>query len=103
MASYDLDRFKEFVTSDAFNEVYDVPEDVKQKIQADEIELMQFGYRLLRQVMFNEPSIDMRSDALDKRLARKQEREAFMDEIAAKIGPLETEAVDKDDKYNHVD
>lgn len=101
MASYDLDRFKEFVTSDAFNEVYDLPDELKHKIQTDEIELMQFGFRLLRQVMFNEPSIETKPDALDKRLARKQEREIVLDEIVAKLGPMESIA--PDDKYNHVD
>jgi len=101
MASYDIDRFKEFVTSDGFNEVYDIPEDEMQKISNDDVELMQFGYRLIRQVMFDEPSIATKADALDKRLARKQEREAFMDGIVAKLGPLES--VTPDDKYNHLD
>ncbi len=101
MASYDLDRFKDFVTSDSFNEVYDLPEELKQKIQTDEVELMQFGFRLIRQVMFNEPSIETKPDAMDKRLARKQEREAVLDEIVAKLGPMEQIA--PDDKYNHVD
>lgn len=76
MACYDLDRFRNFVASDAFNEVYDLPDDLKQKIAEDEIELMQFGFRFLRQVMFSEESIAMKSDAYDKRLAKKQEREA---------------------------
>ncbi|TCV79122.1 YkgJ family cysteine cluster protein [Sulfurirhabdus autotrophica] len=101
MASYDVDRFKEFVTSDAFNEVYDIPEDEMKKIANDDVELMQFGYRLIRQVMFDEPSIATKTDALDKRLARKKEREEFMDGIVAKLGPLES--VTPDDKYNHLD
>jgi hypothetical protein len=76
MACYDLDRFRDFVFSDSFNEVYDLPDDLKKTIAEDEIELMQFGFRFLRQVMFSEESIAMKSDAFDKRLAKKQEREA---------------------------
>jgi Fe-S-cluster containining protein len=99
MVCYDLDRFQEFVTSPAFKDIYDIPTDLQQKIETDQIELMQFGFRLLRQVLFNEMSIDIKADALDKRLARKQEREAMLDEIAAKIGPIEGTREDPNDKY----
>jgi hypothetical protein len=37
---------------------------------------MQFAFRFLRQTMFGEETIKMKADALDKRLARKREREA---------------------------
>lgn len=76
MACYDLDRFRDFVNSDAFSEVYDLPGDLKQKIAADEVELMQFGFSFLKQVMFGEEFINMKADAYDKRLEKKQEREA---------------------------
>jgi Fe-S-cluster containining protein len=99
MVCYDLDRFREFVCSDAFHAVYDLPADLRHEIENDEVALMQFGFRLLRQVLFHEPSIPIRPDALEKRLARKQEREARLDEIAAKIGPLEGVMVDPNDKY----
>lgn len=73
MACYDLDRFREFVISSPFNETYDLSEELKQQILSDETELMQFGFRFLRQVMFGEESIPVRSDALEKRAARKSE------------------------------
>lgn len=103
MACYDLDRFRDFVTSDAFNDVYDIPEDLKQKIQSDEIALMELGFRLLRQVMFNEMSIPIKADAMEKRLARKKEREAVLDEIAKKVGPIEGATADPNDKYLQTD
>jgi Fe-S-cluster containining protein len=99
MACYDLDRFREFVTSTSFNELYDLPQDLQQQIRTDDIALMDFGFRLMRQVMFNEMSIDIKPDAMEKRLARKQEREKMLDEIAAKVGPIEGTQVDPDDKY----
>ncbi len=76
MACYDLDRFRDFVASAAFNETYDIPWDEMQKILGTDTELMLFAFRFLRQTMFGEETITMKSDALDKRLARKQEREA---------------------------
>lgn len=103
MACYDLDRFREFVTSPSFTELYDLPADLQQQIATDDIALMQFGFRLLRQVMFNEMSIAIKPDALEKRLARKKEREAMLDEIAAKVGPIEGTRVDPNDKYNQID
>lgn len=90
MACYDIDRFREFVKSDSFNEIYDLPADLKETILGDEIELMKFGFRFLRQVMFGEDEgIAMHSDALDKRLARKREIEeerAEMESDAAARG-----------------
>jgi hypothetical protein len=103
MACYDIDRFRDFVSSPSFNEVYDLPTELKEKIQSDDVELLQFGYRFLRQVMFDEPSIDTKADALDKRLARKEERNVVMEEIVAKLGPLDSPPVEEFDKYKFVD
>jgi len=103
MACYDIDRFREFVSSPSFNEVYDLPTELKEKIQSDDVELLQFGYSFLRQVMFDEPSIDTKADALDKRLARKEERNVVMEEIVAKLGPLDSPPVEEFDKYKFVD
>lgn len=100
IACYDLDRFREFVTSPGFNEVYLLDDALKQEIATDDVALMQFAFRLLRQVLFNELTIDTKDDALDIRLARKKEREAKLDEIAAKVGPIEYTRADPNDKYN---
>jgi Fe-S-cluster containining protein len=76
MACYDLDRFRDFVASTAFNEVYDIPWDEMQKFLSTDEELMLFAFRFLRQTMFGEETIKMKADAYDKRLARKKERDA---------------------------
>ena len=47
-----------------------------QNILSTDTELMLFAYRFLRQTMFGEESILMKTDALDKHLARKRERDA---------------------------
>jgi len=99
MACYDLDRFRQFVESPSFREVYDLDDAAMAKILGSEVELMQFGFQLIRQVMFSEPSIPIKTDALDKRLARKAERTAIMDEITAKIPAEAIQHGDPNDKY----
>jgi Fe-S-cluster containining protein len=76
MACYDLDRFRAFVASEPFGETYAVPDEELKEILLDDANLMQFAFRFLRQVMFGEETIEMKADALDKRLARRRERDA---------------------------
>jgi len=80
MACYDLDRFRDFVASTAFNEVYDIPWNEMQKILSTDTELMLFAFQFLRQTMFGEESIKMKADAFEKRLARRREIEAVRKE-----------------------
>ena len=103
MACYDLDRFRDFVASASFNDVYDLPAETRAKIHGDELVLMDFAFQLMRQVMFNEMTIPIKADAMDKRQARKQEREKVLDEIAARVGPIEGTRDDPNDKYKQID
>jgi Fe-S-cluster containining protein len=80
MACYDLDRFRDFVASTAFNEVYDIPWNEMQKILSTDSELMLFAFQFLRQTMFGEETIKMKADAFEKRLARRREIEAVRKE-----------------------
>jgi len=73
MASYDLDNFRRFVTSDKFKDTYDLPGDFYASIQADDLALLKFAYRFLRQVLFAEFSIPEQPGAWDKRVAQRQE------------------------------
>lgn len=106
MACYDLDRFREFASSDAFNDIYDISDEMKQKIFSDDVELMQFAFGFLRQTMFGETYLALRPDAMEKRLARKQEREAVTAQIVEKLGPLDDivqPAPEPEDKYRCAD
>ena len=76
MASYDLDRFREFTKSAGFLEAYDLDEAALQELYNDDLALLKFGYRFLLQVLFGEESIPMKADALDNRLRRKKEMKA---------------------------
>ncbi len=74
MACYDIDRFSQFVASDGFSEIYDLPAQEMQSILSDETELMQFGFRFLRQVLFGEESIPLHKAAADQRRLLHQEK-----------------------------
>lgn len=97
IASYDVDQFREFIKMPSFDDVYDLAPETKSKLMQDDTELMLFGQQFLRQVMFGEMSIPMKADAFEKRAARRAEREAQLDEIVQKIGPLPTTPPPTDD------
>ncbi|HSN21918.1 MAG TPA: YkgJ family cysteine cluster protein [Usitatibacter sp.] len=89
-ACYDLDRFRVFVASDAFAELYEVPGEEMRRVLADDTELMLFAFRFLRQVMFGEATIPMRAAAVAARRERARERALERERLAAEQYAAET-------------
>ena len=85
MACYDVDRFRGFVGSDGFAEIYDLPAAERATILADDLATMQFGFRFLRQVLFGEATIPMHEGSVEQRRAR----------VAAQRARLEREAAER--------
>lgn len=83
MACYDVDRFRSFVASDAFSAMFDIPPEELHEALADDIALLQFGWRFLRQVLFGESTIALRAEALEERRARVAEQRARIEREAA--------------------
>ena len=54
MASYNLDRFRDFVFQTKFFKVFDVSPGEIEKVASDEVELMKLGMRWLRFALFGE-------------------------------------------------
>ncbi len=71
MACYDIDRLREFVRSEGFGTTYDVDPETMDKLLSDDLALMEFGDRMVRQIMYGEESIPMKKDALEVHLARR--------------------------------
>jgi len=67
MACYDLDRFRLFVISDGFRSTFDVSDEEIAILEKDDIALMKFGFTFLRQVLFNEQSINIKKDSGEAR------------------------------------
>ena len=74
MACYDTDRFREFVVSDGFTGLYDIPAEEMKKLLTDDTELMLFGFRFLKQVLFGENTIAMHQETVAKRMEHVQEK-----------------------------
>ncbi len=83
MACYDLDRFSQFVASEGFSNIYDLPPESLRNILCDDVELLQFAFRLLRQVLFGEETIPLRREAADERRLRLQDRKLRLEAEAA--------------------
>ncbi len=77
MASYDIDRFRRFVSSDSFKNMYDLSDEEFASFENNDTELMQFGFRLMKQVLFGELSIKEREGAYDKRAEERKEILAY--------------------------
>ncbi|MBI4206372.1 MAG: YkgJ family cysteine cluster protein [Betaproteobacteria bacterium] len=77
LASYDIEGFREFVSSPAFDEVFDLDPAFKRALAQDEVKLLKFGFRLLKQVLFGEMTIPLKADAREKRLERYRQRKGI--------------------------
>jgi len=73
MCSFDTDRFRRFVLSDAFRNSYDLEESVYDVLRKEDIALMKFGFKLMRQVLFGEKSIPEKDKAWEERLEKRKE------------------------------
>jgi Fe-S-cluster containining protein len=76
MACYDLDRFREFVRSSGFSTTYDIDQATRDELLGDDMALLRFGDRMIRQIMYGEETIALKSDALERHLARRGERKS---------------------------
>ncbi|VAW62313.1 hypothetical protein MNBD_GAMMA11-1149 [hydrothermal vent metagenome] len=80
MASYDVDRFRRFILSDSFKKMYDVSAEEFARFENDDVALMQFGFALMKQVLFGEMSIKERTGAGDQRAEERKEVLAYRKE-----------------------
>jgi len=87
MACYDLDRFREFVRSEGFQGTFKLTPDELNALYEDDLALMKFSDRFIRQVMFGEVSIDVHEDAMEKHLQRRKEVEALREQDDAGASP----------------
>lgn len=70
MACYDLDRFRLFINSEGFRQSFDVSDEEYLKINEDELELLEFAYRFLKQIYFGDNTIAVREGAVEARIER---------------------------------
>ena len=81
MASYDVDRFRRFVLSDSFKNMYTITDEEFASFEKDDVALMTFGFALMKQVLFGEISIKEREGAHDKRADERKEILAYRKQV----------------------
>jgi Fe-S-cluster containining protein len=96
MTCYDIDRFRSFVSSDSFSEIYDLPPDELRAVLEDDLTLMQFGFRFLRQVLFGENTIAVHELNIEQRRQRVAERLQQLEREAAERMAREEDPPDVD-------
>jgi len=75
MASYDIDRFPRFVISDRFKNTYTPDEATYKFFEDDDVTLIKFGVRLMKQAFFGEMTIPMKANAAEERIALRHQAE----------------------------
>lgn len=83
MACYDIDTFRGFVSSDAFSKLFVLKEDEKTMLLNDDVELMLFSFRFLKQVLFGEKSIELDEQVAKERLEKWRVRQEEVEREAA--------------------
>ncbi len=73
LASYDLDAFREFVSSDSFRAMFELDEAQERELQEDDEALLRFAMRFLKQVLFGERTIALREGAARQRYEQRKE------------------------------
>ncbi len=63
LVSYNIDKFKAFVFESSFLDRYDIDAETIEKIKADDIALLKFGLKWLKDVLFKEGSYKLKEDA----------------------------------------
>ncbi len=74
MFCFDLDRARRFVSSPSFIATYELDADEMAKLEKDDIALLHFGLRFLKQTLFGEDhGIAMKEGAKEKRIAERKD------------------------------
>jgi len=94
LASYNLDGFREFISTASFAELFVLDPAEKETLLADDEALLRFAFRFLKQALFGEITIPIRADAADKRRERYRQRVEQLEREAA-----ERKSMDQDAQY----
>lgn len=85
MASYDLDRFREFIKSEGFSDTFDIDAATRKALYEDDVELLRFGVRMIKQIMFGEETIPRKADAYEQHIARRKEAQQLRAEAEEEL------------------
>ena len=72
MVSYNLDKFKRFINESSFLKLNNIDAEIENKIKNDDIELLKFGFRWMKWLMFKEGDFKVNEEIAEQ---RKKDRE----------------------------
>ena len=70
MVTTDVGAFRRFVFETRFLDTYAIDQDTIEMLKTDDIALLQLGFDWLKNVLFNEETINMKDDVLQAAIAR---------------------------------
>jgi len=70
MVSTDVERFRRFVFDSRFLQIYAIPEEALELAAKNDEALLQLGFDWLKNVLFNEPTLEMHEKVLQDAIAR---------------------------------
>lgn len=70
MVCYDIDAFRKFVFKSSFLDKFVLEDEAIEKIKADDVALLEFGYKWLHFALFAEPTLTVKTDVM---AARREE------------------------------
>ncbi len=73
MACYNIDMFRRFVKSENFRKTYVMDDEFYIAIEKDSVVLLRFAFRLLRQVLFGERTIEEHKGSWEARITQRKE------------------------------
>ena len=96
MASYNHDKFREFINTASFQKTFDLDPEVMEGLNEDDVILMHFGIDFLKQVLFGEQSIPQREGAAEARIAERKDKIAERNELKAEVAKAQKDAYELD-------
>ena len=82
MASYNIDQFQNFVLSDQFRNSFKLEPKLVEQLKTDQLAVIDFGVRFLKQVLFGEKTIEENENAHKAREAHLKKRAEETRELA---------------------
>lgn len=82
MASYHIDQFQKFVTSDQFQSNYNLDPELVEKLKTDQLEVIDFGQKFLKQILFGEKMFEEKEGAEETRVKRIKEKSEMIRKAA---------------------
>jgi hypothetical protein len=96
MASYNHDKFREFVNSPSFQKTFDLTDEIMADLNSDDVILMHFGIDFLKQVLFGEMTIPLRDGAAEQRVAERKEKVAERNKLKEEVARAQKDVYEQD-------